>query len=155
ANVAGDFVATIDWGDGATSAGMVSGSNGAFTVDGSHTYAQSGQYTVITQVNEDSDPGATANDLTSSTAIVGLVPGSGTSFSIPEGGPTGAIAVATFDDGNQSDQASDFTASINWGDGTTTTGVVSGGTGSFTVSDSVGHAYADEGSDTITTTVTR
>src|SRR5207302_1223101 len=36
----GDFTATITWGDGgATSAGTVSYSNGTYTVNGSHTYA--------------------------------------------------------------------------------------------------------------------
>src|SRR5262249_46356993 len=33
------FTATITWGDGSTSAGVISGSGGTFTVSGSHTYA--------------------------------------------------------------------------------------------------------------------
>jgi len=154
-NVASDFVASIDWGDGITTSGIVSGSAGAFTVTGSHTYAQGGQYEIGTLVKDDPDANAFANATTTSTAIVGLSAGTGTSFSIPEGGPTGPIPVATFNDGNQSEQASDFTANIDWGDGTTTPGVVSGSNGSFTVSSAAGHTYADEASETITTTVTR
>src|SRR5205814_10462078 len=42
ANVAADFTATIDWGDGTTSAGSVSGSGGTFSVAGTHTDATAG-----------------------------------------------------------------------------------------------------------------
>ena len=54
-----------------------------------------------------------------------------------------ASTVATFTDSNSGDQAGGFTSSINWGDGTTTAGTVTGGDGSFTVSG--GHTYADGG----------
>jgi hypothetical protein len=37
-SLAGQFTAVIDWGDGSTSAGVISGT-GTFTVSGSHTYA--------------------------------------------------------------------------------------------------------------------
>jgi hypothetical protein len=33
-----DYSATIDWGDGTTSGGVIGSSNGVFTVSGSHTY---------------------------------------------------------------------------------------------------------------------
>jgi hypothetical protein len=42
--------------------------------------------------------------------------------------------VATFTDTNTNNVASDFTASIIWGDGSTTTGTVTGTGGTFTVS---------------------
>ena len=157
-NVAGDFVATIDWGDGTTSTGSISGSNGAFTVSGSHTYSQSGQDTITVNVAEDpSDGQATAADSTTSTAmIVGLAAGAASDFSATEGSPIGPSGsqVATFSDANTSDSAGDFTATIDWGDGTTDPGAISGSNGSFTVT-TAGHTYTDEGSDTITTTVTR
>src|SRR5262249_10324997 len=60
---------------------------------------------------------------------------------------------ATFNDGNTSDTAAAFTASIDWGDGGTTGATISGGSGSFTVSGV--HAYADEGDETPIVTVTR
>jgi hypothetical protein len=157
-NVAADFLATIDWGDGTTSTGTVSGGNGAFTVSGSHTYAHGGQDTITVNVADDpADGQATAADSTTTTAmIIGLEPGSASAFSATEGSPIGPTGsqVATFSDGNTSDNASDFTATINWGDGTTDTGTISGSNGSFTVT-TAGHTYADEGTDTITTTVTR
>jgi hypothetical protein len=60
--------------------------------------------------------------------------------------------VASFTDTNTSDTAGTFTASIDWGDGTKTTGTVSGGNGSFTVTG--GHTYADEGSFPVGVTIT-
>jgi hypothetical protein len=45
-NVADDLTAPIDWGDGTTTAGTVAGSNGSFSVSGTHTYATSGQDTI-------------------------------------------------------------------------------------------------------------
>jgi hypothetical protein len=47
------FTADIDWGDGTHSAGAVTGGNGAFSVAGSHTYAQKGRFTVKTSVTGD------------------------------------------------------------------------------------------------------
>src|SRR5258708_35464734 len=38
-DTASAFTATIDWGDGTTTTGTVVGSNGSFSVDGGHTYA--------------------------------------------------------------------------------------------------------------------
>ena len=60
-------------------------------------------------------------------------------------------AVATFSDTLTSSPASDFTATINWGDGTTTAGTVAGGSGSFTVSGS--HTYGDDGSFSLQVTL--
>ena len=155
-NIAGDFVANIDWGDGTSSTGTISGSNGAFTVTGSHTYTQNGQDTITVSVAEDpSDGQGFAQISAQSTAIIGLAPGSGSAISATEGTaiPAGT-QVATFTDGNASDTAGSFTASIDWGDGITTTGTVSGSNGSFTVTGGP-HTYADEGPDPVTTTVTR
>jgi hypothetical protein len=36
--------ATIDWGDGTTTSGRVTGSNGMFTVTGGHSYADEGSF---------------------------------------------------------------------------------------------------------------
>jgi PKD repeat protein len=60
ANVAGDFTATIDWGDGTTTAGIVSGGAGSFTVSGSHTYASAGSYPVTVTLTDDAPGTATA-----------------------------------------------------------------------------------------------
>jgi len=149
-NVAGDFLATIDWGDGTTTAGTVSGTGGSFSVSGSHTYAQGGQYDVLADVRDDA-PGV-AEDTATSTANVGLYNGAGATLNGTEGTAVSGTT-ATFTDGDTADAASAFSASIDWGDGTTTTGTVTGSNGSFSVQGT--HAYSDEGNFTTTTSVTR
>jgi len=160
ANVAGDFVASVDWGDGTTTTGTVSGASGSFTVTGSHTYTQNGQDTIVVNVTEEPDnPEAIANANVASTALIGIAPVSGASIDIAEGNAVPAgTQVATFSDSNNTDTALSFTASIDWGDGTTTTGTVVGVLGSFTVFGGP-HTYTgpagDEGQDAVTTTLTR
>jgi hypothetical protein len=155
-NVAGDFVATVDWGDGTTTTGTISGSNGSFTVTDSHTYVQNGQDTIVVSIGEDFSNGqGTASDTATSTANIGLAPGTGSNLSATEGTAIpGGTQVATFTDSNASLTASAFTASIDWGDGLTTSGTVAGSNGSFTVTGGP-HTYADEGQEPITTTLTR
>ena len=67
---ASDFVGTIDWGDGTTTAGTVTGSSGSFTVSGTHAYATSGQDTITVTLADDAPGTATAI----STALIGLAP---------------------------------------------------------------------------------
>src|SRR6202022_2919092 len=57
-NVAGDFTVTINWGDGATSAGALvftgnSGGLAHYNVTGSHTYADEGSDTFTLTVADD------------------------------------------------------------------------------------------------------
>jgi type VI protein secretion system component Hcp len=72
--------------------------------------------------------------------------------SATEGVASSNTTIVTFTDSNPSDPANNFTALINWGDGTTSWGTVSGSNGSFTVTGT--HTYANEGSDNITATIT-
>src|SRR5262249_687596 len=53
----------------------------------------------------------------------------------------GDTDVASFTDGTLTDTSASFVATIDWGDGTTTTGTVVGSNGSFTVDG--GHTHAD------------
>ena len=48
--LASGFTATINWGDSTTSTGTVTGSNGAFTVSGSHTYSAYGNYAILVKI---------------------------------------------------------------------------------------------------------
>jgi hypothetical protein len=155
-NIAGDFLAAIDWGDGTSSTGTIGGANGSFTVTGSHTYTQNGQDAIRVSIGEDpSDGQDTASAVASGTAIIGLAPGSGSAISATEGTaiPAGT-QVATFSDTTLTDTPLSFTATIDWGDGVTTAGTVVGAAGSFTVTGGP-HTFTDEGLDAVTTTVTR
>src|SRR5439155_852991 len=154
--------ASINWGDGTSStAGAVTQPGGmgtAFVVSGSHTYAEEGSYTTTISITDKGGSTKSATP-TATVADAGLT-ASGTAVSATEG-----IAfsgqVASFTDANPTASLTDFTtgtggASINWGDGTSATaGTVTqpgcAGT-AFLVSGS--HTYADEGSHTVTVTIT-
>ncbi len=142
--VPSDFLATINWGDATTSPGTVTGGGGTFQVSGTHTYAAAGTFPVTVTLSD--DPPGTATAQTTSTAHVasGLAV-TATSFSVAEAAPFNGT-VATFSDSNTALTPASFTATIAWGDGTTTAGTVTGGSGSFTVTGQ--HTYADEGSFT-------
>jgi hypothetical protein len=142
---ASDFVATIHWGDGTpTTFGVVSGPiGGPFTISGSHTYAEDGTFHIAAIFSD--DPPATligipimstAHVSEGTFGVAGVGP-----ISVTEGQPFSGT-LATFSDPGSPDPAADFTATVDWGDGTTTTGTVTGAGGNFTVSGS--HTYVDE-----------
>ncbi|HWB14604.1 MAG TPA: DUF4214 domain-containing protein [Pirellulales bacterium] len=152
--VAGDFTASINWGDGTTTTATVSGpTGGPFTISGNHTYAEDGSYSVVATFSD--DPPSTITDVSiTSTAIVSeadLTVTAGAAISTTEGVALTGIQVATFADPGSPDAASDYSATIDWGDGTTTAGTVSGSGGNFTVTGD--HTYADELNGTYTVTV--
>jgi hypothetical protein len=62
------FTAVITWGDGSTSNGVVTGSNGSFTVSGSHTYAAAGTPTFSVLITHQA--GYTMSATATSTATV-------------------------------------------------------------------------------------
>ena len=149
------FTAVISWGDNnSSSAGTVTGANGVFTVSGVHTYSQDGSFPLtVTIENSSSLPGATESAATGSALVS---PGSalsvtGTSIT-PTEGQTFSGTVATVTDTGSSLAASAFTATINWGDGTSSTATVTGASGSYTVAGS--HTYTEEGTFQATVSVT-
>ncbi|HEX5443119.1 MAG TPA: TIGR03118 family protein, partial [Pirellulales bacterium] len=139
---ADDFVSTIDWGDGTTSTGSVTGVAGLYTLHGSHNYSDEGAYTVTASV---SDPGGTASATAQQVLVVAEndhLSITATSFT-PTEGLAYSGAVAAVNDTNTSAAAGDFTSTIDWGDGATSAGSISGAAGQFTISGN--HTYADEG----------
>jgi photosystem II stability/assembly factor-like uncharacterized protein/PKD repeat protein len=136
-----DFTATIDWGNGVTSAGtIVSLGNGKFSVTGGTLYPEFGTYSVTVTIFDRG--GSTAS--TVSKALVSDAPltSSGVTFQGVEGQPLATTTVAIFNDTDIFSKSSDFTATIDWGDGTTDAGSIvslSGGTYGVTGS----HTYAE------------
>src|SRR5262249_22496601 len=146
-DTAASFTATIDWGDGtAPSVGTISAGNGAFVVsgDGTHTYADEGNYTAkVTVVRAaDNSTGANSGTITvgEGDALTSYQAQRLTAFPFPLAF-TGTVA--KFTDTDTLSPPSDFTAMIDWGDGTTSTGLVSGGNGAFAVSGT--HSYSTPG----------
>ncbi len=85
------------------------------------------------------------------TKIVDTVPTGGFSFTGSTGNSVGGT-VATITDPNTSATASAYSASINWGDGTTSTGTITGGSGSFNVAGN--HSYSTAGTYPVSVTIT-
>jgi Ca2+-binding RTX toxin-like protein len=144
-----DYSALINWGDGTTSsAGTITSLAGAFTVTGNHTYAEesapdhpgSNPYDITVTISHDTAPDTTVH----SSAIVSdpaVVPTGGFSFTATEGVPSAVQTVATFTDPGGAESVSDYSASINWGDGTpASTGTITLANGVFTVQGS--HTFA-------------
>jgi len=151
-STAAEYSATIDWGDGSSSAGTVSGpTGGPFTVSGSHTYAEEGTYTIkvtITDIDTTTNTATATSTAKVADAALTARPACSATTTLLYNGPT-----ATFTDAaSPSGTLSDFSATIDWGDGTVTAGTVSGPNGGpYTVSGS--HTYAATGIFTITTTI--
>jgi hypothetical protein len=145
------LAATINWGDGTTSTGtLVTNGRGGFLVDGTHTYAVPGTYSVGITVTRNGGQTVSANG-TASVADAPLEAYGFYSLYAWTGQATDQ-AVAWFIDGNHIAEASDFTATINWGDGTTSPGrLISQGYGMFDVAGT--HTYAQAGNYTIQVTI--
>jgi hypothetical protein len=75
-------------------------------------------------------------------------------FSAIEGTASDSQVVATFTDANPGDHTGDFTATISWGDNSTSAGTVSYDSGSGVYSVSGSHTYAEDGSYNITVSIT-
>jgi uncharacterized repeat protein (TIGR01451 family) len=152
ASTASEYSATIDWGDSsATTAGTIGGSAGSFSVSGTHTYAEEGSYPVTVTITDVDDAGNT--DTADSTATVADASLHAGTLTVPSSTSLGTATNASFSftDDNTGAPASDFTATIDWGDGASTAGVVSGSGGSYAAGGS--HTYATAGPYTITVTV--
>jgi large repetitive protein len=161
-----NYTIVLNWGDGTPSSpgvitGFTSNVDGSvtYTVQGTHTYAEEGAYPFSMQVTDEA--GSTVNTngtpLTVTVADAPLTNGFGIDVSAVEGLPLQGVNVAAFEDTNPGGTVSDFSASINWGDGTITQGVVRlVGSGVFApVQFKVygDHTYTSAGSFTITTTI--
>ena len=145
------FTASINWRDGSTSAGTVTGGSGAFTVSGGHSYADEGSDALSVTVTDTANNVQISPSVTVTVAEADALTPHGTTFTAnPAQAFTGTVA--TFTDSNATNGAGDFSATIAWGDGTTTAGTVMGGSGTFTVSGS--HTYAAQGTDTVAVTLT-
>ena len=135
------FSATINWGDGTMSAGTVSTEpGGGYEVTGTHDYVEEATLTASVTITDgvSSPPAVTGQarvfDAPLTISAVSVTATQGTAFS---------GEVATFTDRNPGAATSDFTSTINWGDGTTSAGSISVVAGKFQVAGA--HDYASPG----------
>ena len=86
----------------------------------------------------------------SATVVENDLVATGSSITATEGLSTGSIRVATFSDpGN--DPITEYTATITWGDGSTSTGTITDAGGNYTVLGT--HTYGEEGTYTVSVTI--
>ena len=140
---------TINWGDGTSpSAGKINANTGQLT--GTHTYTNEGTYHAsFTYTNSDGFPETRPFDVKVQDAPL-------TASGVPVSATAGVAVkatVATFTHAKPAGAASDYTASINWGDGSSSTaGTVSAAAGGgFEVKGS--HTYAAAGKYTTSVTI--
>jgi Domain of unknown function DUF11 len=160
---ASDFTATINWGDGSTSSGTLtakSPGSGTVFVSGSHAYVAPFTFTASIQaIDKGGNTTTFANPLMVVDAPL-IAVGTRTSAS-PSVMSSGVVA--TFTDPNPGAQATEFTTTIDWGDGTTSTGTVTitnspsglapqAASAAFKVSGS--HAFATAGEFAVNATIT-
>ncbi len=144
----GDYGAVIHWGDGTTSAGTVQkNGDGSFSVHGSHTYAEENAagYAVTVDVTDAGGSALTAvGQATVQVADAALADQSvAATVQATEQAATGDVVVATFADPGSDGTSNDYTATIHWGDGASSTGTVTRNSdGSFRVHGS--HTYQEE-----------
>jgi hypothetical protein len=145
ASSATDFTASIDWSDGTTSTGTITGSNGSFDVYGTHTYTDAGSFPVNVTIEDVG--GGSATDSSTAT-ISGSVSAQPVTVAATEGASTGTVPVSSF----MSSTHGPFTAAINWGDGNLTAGTIApNGSGGYSVSGS--NTYGTAGSDPLTVSI--
>ncbi len=160
-----DYTASIDWGNGTTSAATSITSQGTpngvvFSVFGTNTYATAGTYPLTVTITKTAS-GATAiasgQAVISAAAVGTITPGTATALSVNTGVPLAAASViGTFTSSNTSEPASDFSAVIDWGDGSPTSiGTVVAGTPAGTFNVEGTHTYAKNGTYTPTILLTQ
>jgi sugar lactone lactonase YvrE len=156
----GNFNYTISFGNGTTQTGtLASNSSGIYTIDGSTTYAAPGTY--ATNVTIVSDAGDTASVNGQATVTSGAAPLASQGVNLtaqrgqaiaPNVSGVANVVVAQF-----SGPAGTYSATINWGDSTSTVGqIVSAGSNQYYVEIPTGSSksYATEGTYNISVVIT-
>jgi hypothetical protein len=136
---------TINWGDGLMTPGTVTD----IGISGSHAYTTAGTYNGSVTYHNDCEPGVHTVAFQAKVADAAL-----TASGVPVNASAGTAVtatVATFSDADPAGVVSDYTASINWGDGASSAGTVTAlGTG-FAVAGT--HTYAHGGTYQIAVTI--
>ena len=148
-----DESATIDWGDGTSSQGIVlatpiSGSSFADAVEGEHVYDQPGIFNPVVTIN---DAGGDSAEVTSEVDVSGLT-ASGIAIA-PTVNESFSGTVATFTDDISGDTSEGIVAVIDWGDGNVSDGTVTEEGDSSTYDISGSDTYAAAGTDDVSVVV--
>ena len=132
----------VSWGDGSPDTVFTTSSAGALGTR-SHTYAEEGN-DVVTVTVTDSTTLSDSKSFHVSVSDPAVVATGGFVFNAVEGADSGSQTLATFTDPGGPEGLGDYSATINWGDGMVTTGMITVdlATSIFTVTGN--HTYAEE-----------
>jgi hypothetical protein len=154
-NPATGFLATIDWGDGTavdttgSLIGIGANNTSPYILRGTHTYRKEGTYTAKATLT-DKAPGTATVSATTTVTVADVDRLTGTPVAISATpGQSFTGPVATFTDSYTGAIPADFTATIDWGDGSgvvtnTSAGTITSSNGVFTVTGT--HMYQSGGS---------
>jgi hypothetical protein len=145
-----DYSATIAWGDGAITNGAIAwtGSGCTYRVSGSHRYAEEGSRAISVQIK---DVGGSTSTTTGTAKVSDAkLTSTGTTIAGTEAVRL-TTTVANFKDADPAGVSTDYAATINWGDNTSSSGVISAVTGGFTVTGT--HTYVEGKTYTVKTTI--
>ncbi len=142
------WTVTVNWGDNSANTTFTTNTQGTLAQQ-THTFAEEGTYTVTVGVT-DKDGGTNTSSFTVNVADPAVV-AVGVPVNALRGNPFNGAPVAVFADPGGPEAVGDYTAAINWGDNTTSTGAISPNGTLFTVTGS--HTYSASGPYTVTTTI--
>ncbi len=118
----GDFTADVAWGDGTDSPGTIQAvPGGGFAAIGDHTYAVAGAYALIVTIVDQA--GSTASAMTGATVTDLPITAQGIAVHASRGVPFSGV-IASFTDADPSARVGDYSATIDWGDGTHSAGTI-------------------------------
>jgi FG-GAP-like repeat len=142
--------ATISWGDGTSSAGQLDNSGSTHGVTGTHTYGEEGSYNGSVTYTTD----CKTNAMVPFMATVADAPLTATGIDIsPTEGVSFTGVVSHFTDADPQGMVGDYSAQIDWGDNTHSTGIVAAASsGGFDVTGT--HTYGSAGHVPVTVTIT-
>jgi streptogramin lyase len=148
-----NYQVMINWGDGTTTPGVIAldSSDGAANITGTHTYSKTGDFPLTVSVFNAVNAFLITSysvDVPSGASISAF----GSAFVTTENREVSPI-VATFFDSTPNTTPSNYTATINWGDGTVpTVGVISLSSPGFEVTGT--HVFTGVGLFTVTVVIT-
>src|SRR5262249_50966632 len=117
---AGDFTATIDWGDGTTSAATVVADGAGFDVVANHQWNSAGTFTYTVTLSDANGP---LSDQGNAVVAPRLLVALGQNFTSQKKATFNGT-VATFTDTLAGTTASVYTASVKWSDGSSSVGTI-------------------------------
>jgi hypothetical protein len=156
AGAAGDYSASVNWGDGDTTASISIVADGSVAgqfdvvATKSHPYGEGGNYAVTVNIADTGGAGVVAH---SSAAVSDSALAATSNSFVPTEGINFSVIVASFTDADTTEPLSSYTASINWGDGKSSSGTLrkTATAGLFRVVGS--HIYTEAGTYSVTVSI--